>query len=115
MVLIVEYVLALGFTLIVAAGTVYFKDLEHIVTVILMAWIYLTPILFTMDAIPQKLAWIFKCNPMTPVIEAYHYILYWKCMPKNTGLLYSMIFAIVILIIGELAFAKLSDNFAEEL
>ncbi len=115
MVMIVEYILTLGFTLIVAAGTVYFKDLEHIVTVILMAWIYLTPILFTMDAIPEKLALIFKCNPMTPVIEAYHYILYWKCMPKGAGLLYSVICAVVILIIGELIFIRLSDNFAEEL
>ncbi len=113
--MIVEYILTLGFTLIVAAGTVYFKDLEHIVTVILMAWIYLTPILFSMDAIPEKLAWIFKCNPMTPIIEAYHYVLYWKCIPKGAGLLYSVICAIVILIIGELTFAKLNDNFAEEL
>ncbi len=115
MVMIVEYILTLGFTLIVAAGTVYFKDLEHIVTVILMAWICLTPILFSMDAIPEKLAWIFKCNPMTPIIEAYHYVLYWKCIPKGAGLLYSVICAIVILIIGELTFAKLNDNFAEEL
>lgn len=115
MVMIVEYMLTLGFTLIVSAGTVYFKDLEHIVTVILMAWIYLTPILFSMDVIPKKLVWIFKCNPMTPIIEAYHYVLYWKCIPKGAGLLYSVICAIVILIIGELTFAKLNDNFAEEL
>lgn len=115
MIMMVEYVLVLGFTLIVSAGTVYFKDLEHIVTVILMAWIYLTPILFSIDAVPQKMAWIFKCNPMTPVIEAYHNILYWKCMPQGRELLYSMVWAVVILIIGELTFAKLNDNFAEEL
>ena len=115
MVMMVEYVLVLGFTLIVSAGTVYFKDLEHIVTVILMAWIYLTPILFSMDVIPEKMVWIFKCNPMTPIIEAYHNILYWKCMPKGRELLYSMVWAMVILIVGELTFAKLNDNFAEEL
>lgn len=115
MVMMIEYVLVLGFTLIVSAGTVYFKDLEHIVTVILMAWIYLTPILFSMDVIPEKMAWIFKCNPMTPIIEAYHNILYWKCMPKGRELLYSIVWAMVILIVGGLTFAKLNDNFAEEL
>lgn len=115
MVMIIEYILALGFTLIVAAGTVYFKDLEHIVTVILMAWIYLTPILFSMSDIPEKIVWVFKWNPMTPIIEAYHYILYWKCVPEGAGLLYSIICAIIMLIFGELTFAKLNDNFAEEL
>jgi len=115
MVMLVEYVLVLGFTLIVSAGTVYFKDLEHIVTVILMAWIYLTPILFSMDMIPAEITWIFKYNPMTPVIEAYHNILYWKCIPKGAELLYSVVCAVGILIIGELIFVKLNDNFAEEL
>ncbi len=111
----IEYILTLGFTLIVAAGTVYFKDLEHIVTVILMAWIYLTPILFSMNAIPERIARVFECNPMTPIIEAYHDILYWKCIPKGTGLIYSIVCAVIVLIIGELTFAKLNDNFAEEL
>lgn len=115
MVMIVEYILTLGFTLIVSSGTVYFKDLEHIVTVILMAWIYLTPILFAMDAIPESVRIIFKCNPMTPIIEAYHDILYWKRMPTGNGLMYSLGCAIFIFIIGELIFAKLNDNFAEEL
>ena len=115
MVMMIEYVMALGFTLIVSAGTVYFKDLEHIVTVILMAWIYLTPILFSMEIIPESVLWLFKCNPMTPIIEAYHDILYWKQMPAGNELLYSVVFAVVILIVGELAFIKLNDNFAEEL
>lgn len=115
MVMIVEYVLALGFALIVSAITVFFKDLEHIVTVILMAWIYLTPILYSMDSIPAQIRWIFRINPMAHVIDAYHSVLYWKCMPTGKGLLYSMVFAVVMLMIGELIFAKLNDNFAEEL
>jgi ABC-2 type transport system permease protein len=115
LVMIVEYVLALGFSLIVSAGTVYFKDLEHIVTVILMAWIYLTPIMYPMDMIPESIRKIFKFNPMTSIVESYHNILYWKTIPDINDLLYSLIFAIVILIIGELIFKRLNNNFAEEL
>lgn len=48
----IEYLLTLGFTLLVSAGTVYLKDLEHIVSVILMAWIYLTPIMYPVSMIP---------------------------------------------------------------
>lgn len=115
LVLAIEYVMVLGFTLIVSSVTVFFKDMEHIVTVLLMAWIYGTPILYSMDFIPEKVRFIFKLNPMTSVIESYHNILYWKTLPNPKYLLYSMAFAIVILMIGELVFFKLDDRFAEEL
>ena len=52
---------------------------------------------------------------MTHVIEAYHSVLYWKRMPSGKGFLYSTVFAVVMLMIGEFVFAKLNDNFAEEL
>lgn len=111
----IEYLLALGFSLIVSAGTVYFKDLEHITSVILMAWIYGTPIMYSIDIIPENIKWFFKLNPMTAIIESYHRILYARQLPTGKDLLYSAVFAIVLLIIGELIFAKLDDNFAEEL
>lgn len=115
LVMLIEYVMALGVVLIISAGTVYFKDLEHIVTVALMAWIYLTPILYPIQIVPEKLLWIFKLNPMTYVIECYHAILYWKVLPTGKILSYAAIAAIALLIIGELVFKKLDDNFAEEL
>ncbi len=111
----IEYLLALGFTLIVAAGTVYFKDLEHITTVVLMAWIYGTPIMYSMKIIPDNVKWLFRANPMTSVIEAFHNILYWKIVPDIHDILYALIFGVIMVIIGEIIFAKLDDNFAEEL
>ena len=104
-----------GGALIVSAGTVFFKDLEHITTVVLMAWIYGTPIMYSLEMIPANIKWLFKVNPMTAVIESYHRILYWKELPLGKDVLYSAVFAIVMVIIGELVFAKLDDNFAEEL
>ncbi len=115
LVMAIEFMMALGVALLVSAGTVYFKDLEHIVTVAMMAWIYLTPILYSIEAVPEYLLWIFKLNPMTYVIECYHAILYWKVVPTGQILSYAAIAAIGILVIGELVFAKLDDNFAEEL
>lgn len=114
-VMLIEYLLTVGFVLLVAAGTVYLKDLEHIITVILMAWIYLTPIMYPLHMIPDRILWIFLINPITPVIEAYHAILYWKKAPDLSELAYAFLFGIVLLVISEVVFMKLSDNFAEEL
>jgi len=111
----IEYVLSLGFALLVSAGTVYFKDLEHIVTVILMAWIYATPIMYSIEMIPQSVKWIFRLNPMTAVIDSFHRILYWKTVPALDQMVYAAVAAVVILIVGEMVFAKLDDRFAEEI
>jgi ABC-2 type transport system permease protein len=111
----IEYMLSLGFALMVSAGTVFFKDLEHIVTVVLMAWIYGTPILYDLSIVPQSIKWIFLVNPMTAVIESYQRILYYKVVPTVHDLVYATVFAIAIVLIGELIFRKLDDNFAEEL
>lgn len=115
LIMMMEYVLVLGLTLMIAAVTVYFKDMEHIVTVLLMAWIYLTPILYPLDLVPGKLLWIFKINPMTSVIEGYHKILYWQQVPGLRLTVWGLLAALASLAAGEWIFVKLGANFAEEL
>lgn len=115
LIMLIEYMFALGMTLIVSAVTVFFKDMEHIITVLLMAWIYLTPILYPLESVPGWAMWLFKLNPMTAVIEGYHRILYWHQLPFFKLTLYGFGVAVIVLIVGELLFAKLEHNFAEEL
>lgn len=115
LVMIVEYVMALGFTMIVSGLTVYFRDMEHIVSVIMMAWIYLTPIMYTVEMVPEKLRGVYLINPMTPVVQAYQQILYYKQIPEMGTLGLAALFALIILVIGVIAFRKLERNFAEEM
>lgn len=114
-VMIIEYIMTLGFVLIVSGLTVYFRDMEHIVTVLMMAWIYLTPIMYSVEMVPESLRAICYLNPMTPVAEAYQHILYYKTIPELSTLLLAGVFAIVIFIVGSLAFKKMERDFAEEL
>ncbi len=114
-IMVIEYLFILGLVLIVSSVTVYLKDLEHIVNVLLMMWIYLTPILYPITLVPEKVRMLLKVNPMTAIIECYHQVLYWGEVPSLNYLGYGLICAIVIVIVGELIFNKLSSNFAEEL
>ena len=50
----VEYLLAVGMALLASAVTVYFKDLEHILGIVSMAWMYLTPIMYDKAIIPEE-------------------------------------------------------------
>ena len=114
-VMVIEYFLALGLLLIVSAVTVYFRDLEHIMSVLMMAWIYVTPIMYDVSYIPERLKSVFFANPMTPIICAYHDILYYKQLPDMNYLIRSGVVALAIFMIGSLVFAKLDRNFAEEM
>ena len=122
-VMIVEYVLALGFAMLASALTVYFRDLEHILGIITMAWMYATPILYDVSMIQNilvekgmgNLMHLYMLNPMTPIIVAYHQILYYGQAPDMSTLLSAVVLGRFFLILGYLVFRKLQRGFAEEL
>lgn len=114
-VMLIEYLLSLGVTYIVSALTVYFRDLEHILSIVSMAWMYMTPILYDASTVPEELLPLFNLNPMTPIIASYRDIFYYGVPPKPEDMLRAFVFAIIILIVGQFAFKYLQRHFAEEL
>lgn len=114
-IMLVEYILALGFTMLSSALTVYFRDLEHILGIIGMAWMYMTPIMYSHEIIPEKFQKVFYLNPMTSVIAAYRDILYYKRIPELSTLLGAILLGVLIFIIGCFTFSKLQKRFVEEL
>lgn len=114
-IMLVEYILALGGALLTSGLTVYFRDLEYILGIITMAWMYLTPIMYSVDIVPERLRPLFNLNPMTPIIVAYRDILYYGRVPELGTLLHGLILGIIILVVGFWSFGKLQRHFAEEL
>ena len=80
-----------------------------------MAWMYLTPVLYNIDTIPEEVLPIFYINPMTPIIIAYRDILYFKSIPEINTLLHGFILGLLILLVGWFAFGRLQKGFIEEL
>lgn len=114
-VIVAEYFLAISITMIVSAVTVYLRDLEHVLVILTMAWQFLTPVMYSIDMVPEELRSIFNINPMTPIIVAYRDILYYKCLPEIENLLHGFIFSTILLVIGWLVFGRLKKHFAEEM
>ena len=112
---VTELVLALGMALLTSSITVYLRDLEYLLSIIMMAWQFLTPIMYSVDIVPERLLPLFYLNPMTSIIIAYRDILYYKQVPNLRILGIGVSFGIVLLIVGWLVFAKLQRRFAEEL
>ena len=111
---LIQYVMLLGFTFILSAIEMYMRDIEHIVNFILSMAFYVTPILYTPDIFPEKLAWVLKVNPMAYLVNAYRSIFFYQKMPDLIGIGVVSIFSIFLFMIGYLIFEKLQKGFAEE-
>ena len=114
-VMAVEYLLALGIAFITSALTVYFRDLEHILAIVAMAWQFLTPVMYSVDMVPERLRPVFMLNPMSSVIVGYRDILYYKQVPHLHTLLTATVLGVGLLLVGWFLFGKLERNFVEEL
>ncbi len=114
-VMLIEYLLALGICFIVSGATVYLRDLEHIMGIFVMLWQFLTPVMYSVDSVPEELKRIFMLNPMTSVIVSYRDVLYYGQAPQLNNLLLSLVFALVFLTFGWFLFNHLQKRFAEEL
>ncbi len=114
-IMLVEYVLALGISFISSACTVYFRDLEHILGIVGMAWMYLTPVVYPAEMVPEKFRFFFYLNPMTPIVQAYRDILYYKQIPQLSTLGLATGFGVFFVVFGYFLFNKMQKGFIEEL
>lgn len=114
-IMLVEYLLSLGFALLLSAITVYCRDMSHIMGIIVMAWQFLTPVMYSVSDVPETLHSIFYANPMTSVIIAYRDILYWGRVPDLSALGLAFGDAIVFLVLGFVVFGRLKRGFAEQM
>ena len=114
-ILLIQYILLLGISFILPSITVYFRDLEHIIGIILMVMFYATPIVYSLDTLPEPFVTIMQLNPMAHIIEGYRSIFYYQTMPNMNNLLILLALSIILLVIGYFIFKKLQKGFAEEL
>jgi ABC-2 type transport system permease protein len=81
------YLFALGVSLPLAAWTVVYRDLEHIISLALMALFYLTPVFWSLALIQDPARrMVFALNPATDLIELFRGPLYWGKFPTNAAL-----------------------------
>ena len=114
LIVLIQYIITLAIVFVLSAITVYVRDVDHFVSIIIMLAFYVTPIVYKADMLPQKFQWALKINPMAQLIEAYRAVLYEHCMPDMTMLGIWGLIGIAMLIVGYLIFKKLEKQFVEE-
>ena len=118
-VMLIEYILVLGMTFLWSCISVYFRDMQYMLGIVALAWQFLTPVMYpqsmVIETLPPLYLSIWNMNPMTPVINAYRDILYYKKVPEMNTLASAAILGVVVLVLGYVVFERLKRGFAEEM
>lgn len=114
-IVLIQYILTLGFTLLISALTVYFRDLTYITNFILLIAFYLTPIVYSVKNFPDTYKVLMTLNPMANIINGYRDVLYYSKSPDFIVLAYTLAFTIILFIVSYVWFRKLEKGFAEEI
>jgi ABC-type polysaccharide/polyol phosphate export permease len=111
----------MGFAFWLSACNVKFKDVEYLTSVLLLAYFYLTPILYSPELIPNtsvlgtSLTWreVALANPMARFVMAYRNVLYDVRLPGFETMLWLIGWSFGVLYVGLRFFARRSERFAE--
>jgi ABC-type polysaccharide/polyol phosphate export permease len=104
-------IFTLGMTFFFAAANVFYRDVSHILQVLLSAWFYVTPIIYPIDALPARFQWILKLNPIIYVINGFRLSVYYGQLPKAPSIVASFVCAFISLFIGYSLFRRYQDSF----
>jgi len=102
---------------------VYFRDVQHFVSILLQLWFYATPIIYPLSLVRDAsfhghripLKFIYQLNPMVGFVEAMRDCLYNLRFPPLGELAYLVVVALGTLALGVAVFTKLEPKLAEEL
>ncbi len=105
--------LGLGCGIIIAALTTKYRDLAILVGFGVQLWMYVTPVVYTTEIVPQKFMSVYMFNAMAPIIECFRSVLLgietdaWRFW----GI--SWIVTLIVLALGVILFSKIEKTFMD--
>ena len=109
----VQTLLIMGISFFLSAVNVFYRDVENLLEVALMAWMYLTPVLYPPELVPAVYRTIYNLNPLTPIVDAYRNTFLYGVAPAWPSFIYATLFSLVVFIVGYVFFKEKSKYFAD--
>ena len=107
--------LAAGFSMLVAAAQVYFRDLSNFLPYMLRIWLYVSPVLYYAEEVPKRYKWILEVNPLGGVLTAWSDVLNLGRPPSAWALVLGLAWAIGVFVAAGLFFLSREREFAVRL
>ena len=114
-----QFALCLGISLVLSAMNVFFRDTEHILSVVLLAWFFVTPIIYPLDMVTDNytplIHHLFFANPLAGLITAYRNVFLTEDLIPFSMLIAPFALSWAVLGCGVLFFQAVQARFGDEL
>ena len=106
------YIFCVGLGLFLAQANVFFRDSQFIYNAVTTAWMYLTPIFYPIEMLPDWVAWFVKhLNPMYFYVGQFRDLVYYGRLPGPSILAAGCLTAVGMLVVGLWSFRRSEDKF----
>jgi lipopolysaccharide transport system permease protein len=112
--LLIQYVLTLGFAYLLAAANLVFRDTAHVANLALAAGFFLTPIFYDIESVPESIRPFFYLNPLVPLLAGYRDVLIEGTWPGILPLAIVSIVATALLVLAWRVFRQTISDHIEE-
>ncbi len=110
--IVLTVLLALDFSIWLAALTVKYRDVRHALPFVLQLWMFLTPIVYPLSVVPQKWRWVMYLNPLTGIVEGVRSSLTGRKF-NWIAISFSICIAVFALLSSIRAFQRIEKRFAD--
>ena len=113
LIFIIQLLLMAGISLFVAALNLFYRDIQYLLNLVLLLWMYVTPVMYPIEIIPVQYRFIMSLNPMAVIVNAYRQVLLSGKNPNLYSLTIAGLISILVFMGGFMIFKKLEGEFAD--
>src|SRR3989344_4156081 len=107
------FIFATGISLILSAINVIYRDVKFVIPLVLQVWLFATPIIYSIDRIPDNIRKFYILNPLAPLINSFRQVTVLGKNPNIFELNLAIVISITTLIVGFLFFKFKEKIFAD--
>lgn len=111
--LAMQVLLVAAIALAGAATMVFFRDTRFVIPLALQVWMYLTPVIYPIERVPEAIRPLYYLNPMVGIIDGYRRVLLDNAAPRADALAASALIVTIVLMAGYPLFKRLEPRFAD--
>lgn len=110
---LIQLIFTLGLSLILSAFNLFYRDVQYLLNLVVLLWMYLTPVIYPVEMVPDQYRFILSLNPMAVFINAYRQVILGGSQPNLYSLGIGAVFALCIFLLGFSLFKKLEGVFSD--
>jgi lipopolysaccharide transport system permease protein len=124
LIILMQVMFVAGMVLLLSTANVFYRDTKHILTIVMQAWFFLTPVFYPITVLPESAVilgytvdiqlWVRRLNPMASLIASYRDVIYRAELTGADFFLRTFVTCLATMVIGYLVFCRFSYLFGEE-